>query len=1290
MMLFRFFTLFLLVILPCCLFSQSTLMELIPSNTATHTAVQSGSWFDATTWDTGTIPDDAAIVMIPSGMVVNYEGQSDAHLFAIRVDGEFLCTQSNPSDTTKIIFDTFVGTMMSKVQFHANTASHGYIDIAINPFDIEAHKAGTSGYAQVWNANAISHYSDGAATYEVTYEVGPDKRFKTYADALNGNTSVTEQSRTLVDDEVGVLGRHDWDSTQLSIGMVTMGEIEVIGREKSTMVKLSADAAKNQTTISLETSPQGWNVGDEILVTRGGNITTSSNGTETAIINSISGNTITVTQNLTKNHEGRLGDDLHCYTGNLNRNIIFRSTNPSVIHQRGHFMAMHNPTNVQVKNAAFLEMGRTDKSRLLDDLIWSHWVEPVVFQSYVSALGQECSQLVKNPKADITNHRGRYSIHLHKAGATNGTNMAQITGNVVRDNPGWAITHHDANANVSENVVYDVVGGGIVSEVGNETGFWDNNLVVDIRKGHNFDVYESFLFYGDYLFSGQGLAMKGRGVICRGNVIVEAHEAVGIFNMSSTINSTIRMDAEAFSTFRPDFNFEQFPLDKNGYSKEGDGIISQEIPLVFENTTIIWSSMGLRSIERDQGVNHESRSVFDNFKVWGANWGMRINYQADYSFKDVFLSGKNANSQGLIMYKHAHNMVFERIKFADLAYAVVASKLHAAGTTDVKTRNTSFSPWIFIDAEVENVTKMYEVSHLDFAVTGTVLYDEHPDNTIHLSSSELPTTRGMTFTLNSAADLEIDLATNDLQFRIDGAITDKVGTYEFGVTQAPSMDALRVDYPERIYEFASPAKLEEYLTNHIVYKDTADNDQLYFIINEYIPDRATYEYVPFPIRIKIMNAPNSGVYANPAIEDPANFEPENQLISRMGTATQSSTSLSETFHGTAVNTPASKALDGSNNGRINTDFYQQGLGDIGSSAITQMELEPWWDLDLGASKILEYIDIWNTVDMHGEDIETPSTYFKDFYVLVSDTPFGTMDLAAARLNATYEYHKDSNPIRWLALNDLNITGRYIRIQAEGTTKISIAEVDVIGRDISAQPDCNGDIGGLAYLDNCNICVKGNTGLEPCEIDCANVWGGTAFLDNCNNCVAGTTGDLPCNTLPVELIVFDGELIVDRTLLEWTTATEENVERFEVQRSRDALSWEVLGFVGANNRGSEYELWDNQPYTGLNYYRLKIIDLDNGYEYSRIIKVELKPNASLEIYPNPTNDRIELRASMKPNSIMEIKLWDVLGRNILSRELMSDASGNISTRLDFPYLSIGTYYLECTDGSGHWTIPIMKE
>lgn len=58
-------------------------------------------------------------------------------------------------------------------------------------------------------------------------------------------------------------------------------------------------------------------------------------------------------------------------------------------------------------------------------------------------------------------------------------------------------------------------------------------------------------------------------------------------------------------------------------------------------------------------------------------------------------------------------------------------------------------------------------------------------------------------------------------------------------------------------------------------------------------------------------------------------------------------------------------------------------------------------------------------------------------------------------------------------------------------------------------DCNGQIGGNAYQDNCGTCVGGTTGLLGCSQDCNGTWGGTAYLDNCVICVGGNTGLTDC-------------------------------------------------------------------------------------------------------------------------------------------------------------------------------------
>ena len=934
--------------------AQTDLTNALPSNLATHTAMQNGSWFDTSTWSTGTVPPTGAFVYIPSGITVDYEGTSGNHIFAIRVDGNFNITETNTNQTTRLKFDTFFATQTSYVTILANNATDGNIIMNIEPFDIEAYRAGTN----IWTTAAETHFRDNGVVTSIPRTGQGDDRYNTIEQANNGDFQIIEGASTIVDDGIGVLGRYSWDPKQLSLGMVTMGQLEIVGQEKLNMIKLAADASSGQNNIQVTGVPTGWETNDDIIITSGGNASTSNNGEDQVTIQSISGTTITLNSNLSKNHEGRPSDDLHCYVGNLTRNILLKSPITSTVSRRGHVMAMHNDTNVQIKNAQFLRLGRTDKSKILDDFVWNNWLEPAVFTSKISALGQECAEMRAIPENEVTNPRGRYSIHLHKLGTAFGSNMAQVTGNVVWDNPGWGITHHDSHTNVSQNVVYNVIGAGIVSETGSETGTWDNNLVVNVSQGHTTDVYNAGLHHDDYLFSGQGLGMKGRAVLCRNNVIANVRQGVGVFNMNASINNLDRLDAQALTTTRVGYEVDNFPLSINGYSKEGDGVMPVEASLIMENTTIIDSNMGLRSIERDMGVNHESRSIFDGFKAWGTKTGISINYQADYSFKDVFISGDNPNSAvGIDMWKHSHNQTFEGIKLVDLEHGIRVSKTVLSNSQGPKTRNNGFTPWVFVDLETINIRELYEILVDNPSVNPSFSYTEHTDNTIHLSSSDI-VSRTPTFTIIDDSTLEVDyteIGENALRFEVDGIITDDFGSYDMGIQQALAQGTLREGYPKRIYQFASQAKFQEYLTANGVYKDEDDNDQLYFILNESLPNRRTFEYKIFPVRVKIINAPASGVFANSQVESASAITPKNQMISRLATVSQSTTGADLSYDdGThdseTITLEAEKAIDGNNNGRINAQYYQRDLVPVGSFSQTTIESEPYYDLDFGEEK----------------------------------------------------------------------------------------------------------------------------------------------------------------------------------------------------------------------------------------------------------------------------------------------------------------------------------------------------
>ncbi len=110
----------LIIILIISSNSYSQFNGLIPNNSATHIAINNGNWSDASTWEAGQgVPGLSSIVIIPEGKVINYDVNSNAHVFAIRLDGELVIDGSSMS--RKLIVDTFLGNSKSSININANS-----------------------------------------------------------------------------------------------------------------------------------------------------------------------------------------------------------------------------------------------------------------------------------------------------------------------------------------------------------------------------------------------------------------------------------------------------------------------------------------------------------------------------------------------------------------------------------------------------------------------------------------------------------------------------------------------------------------------------------------------------------------------------------------------------------------------------------------------------------------------------------------------------------------------------------------------------------------------------------------------------------------------------------------------------------------------------------------------------------------------------------------------------------------------------------------------------------------
>jgi alpha-L-fucosidase len=133
-------------------------------------------------------------------------------------------------------------------------------------------------------------------------------------------------------------------------------------------------------------------------------------------------------------------------------------------------------------------------------------------------------------------------------------------------------------------------------------------------------------------------------------------------------------------------------------------------------------------------------------------------------------------------------------------------------------------------------------------------------------------------------------------------------------------------------------------------------------------------------------------------------------------------SQSSTYSGTTANT----AVDGSTDG----NFFNN------SVTHTNLETNAWWQVDLGASSVINSIVIWNRTDCC-------SARLNDYWVFVSDTPFSPSDTPSTLQNraGTFSSHQITTPTPSATIPAVT-QGRYVRVQLNGANYLSLAEVQV--------------------------------------------------------------------------------------------------------------------------------------------------------------------------------------------------------------------------------------------------------
>jgi WD40 repeat protein len=171
----------------------------------------------------------------------------------------------------------------------------------------------------------------------------------------------------------------------------------------------------------------------------------------------------------------------------------------------------------------------------------------------------------------------------------------------------------------------------------------------------------------------------------------------------------------------------------------------------------------------------------------------------------------------------------------------------------------------------------------------------------------------------------------------------------------------------------------------------------------------------------------------------------------------------------------------------------------------------------------------------------------------------------------------------------------------------------------------------------------------------------------------TLAQLP-TVIPVELISFTATVKKNNVTLLWQTATETNNSGFLLERSKGNESYEQITFVpgfGSTTEPKNYNYTDNSVSNGTYYYRLKQVDFDGSFSFSKVLEVNVGVPSEFALeqnYPNPFNPSTKIRFSIPQKSFISLEVFNALGESmsiLVSEELGMGVYNYDFNAIEFP-------------------------
>lgn len=172
-------------------------------------------------------------------------------------------------------------------------------------------------------------------------------------------------------------------------------------------------------------------------------------------------------------------------------------------------------------------------------------------------------------------------------------------------------------------------------------------------------------------------------------------------------------------------------------------------------------------------------------------------------------------------------------------------------------------------------------------------------------------------------------------------------------------------------------------------------------------------------------------------------------------------------------------------------------------------------------------------------------------------------------------------------------------------------------------------------------------------------------------------------LPVTLLSFAGSKCSNQVCLQWTVENEQNFSHYEIEKSNPGSNFNRMVSLTANNSfgRKDYSAIDINPVPGINFYRLKIVNLDNTYTYSKEIRIDFNKPGIVSIQPVPANDFVIIKGI---NGYTSLQIVDMSGRMFIQKSILAPIE-----QIDIARLPAGIYAIQLINKNEINTLRLIK-